>query len=461
MSLSKKSPEVKVNYKLMALLFTGVLMGALDIAIIGPALPAIKSAFKISTRDASWVINIYLLMNMLSAPLMSKLSDIHGRRMIYIIDVALFGIGSVVIALAPDFMTVLIGRAIQGFGSGGIFPVASAVIGDTFPKEKQGSALGLIGAVFGLAFIIGPIIGGLLLMYNWQFIFVINIPIAIVIIYFSRTLVPSLVKTERKKFDLLGTFLLISALAALSIGINRIESDNFLNSILSLQVLPFVIYAVIALPIFYKVEGKVEDGIIKIELLRNPVLRLTFLLGLSAGLAEAAVIFVPSMLTKTFGVSESNASFMLIPMVVAMLIGALISGKATDKIGPRLTLMIAGFLTSLGFIIVGFKGDELYWMYSGGILIGLSLAALLGAPLRFLVNSNTDRSMRASGQGVVTVSTGTGQIISAALLGALITSMGNSVQSYMSSFLYISVIGIFVVFLAFLLPKNNNAQIKT
>jgi MFS family permease len=178
-------------------------------------------------------------------------------------------------------------------------------------------------------------------------------------------------------------------------------------------------------------------------------------------LAEAAVIFVPSMLTKTFGVSESTASFMLMPMVIAMLIGALLSGKATDKIGPRLTLIIAGMLTSFGFLIVGIKGDHLYWMYSGGILVGLSLAALLGAPLRFLVNSNTERSMRASGQGVVTVSTGTGQIISAALLGALITSLGNSIQSFMSSFLVISIIGIFVMILAFLLPKNNNAQAKS
>jgi MFS family permease len=225
--------------------------------------------------------------------------------------------------------------------------------------------------------------------------------------------------------------------------------------------LPFILYALIALPIFYKVEEKAEDGIIKIELIRNPVLRLTFLLGLCAGLAEAAVIFVPSMLTKTFGVSESTASFMLMPMVIAMLIGALLSGKATDKIGPRLTLIIAGMLTSFGFLIVGIKGDHLYWMYSGGILVGLSLAALLGAPLRFLVNSNTERSMRASGQGVVTVSTGTGQIISAALLGALITSLGNSIQSFMSSFLVISIIGIFVMILAFLLPKNNNAQAKS
>lgn len=454
MSLSEKVNDGRINFKLLVLLFSGVLMGALDIAIIGPALPAIKSAFNITTRDASWIINIYLLMNMLSAPLMSKLSDTHGRRIIYVIDVALFGIGSIIVAVAPDFLTVLIGRAIQGFGSGGIFPVASAVIGDTFPKSKQGSALGMIGAVFGLAFIVGPIVGGLLLMYNWQFIFVINIPIAIIIIYYSRTLLPSIVRKDRKKFDTLGTFLLISSLASLSVGINRIESSNFLSSLLSVNVLPFILYATIALPFFYKVEEKAEDGIIKIELLRNPVLRLTFLLGLCAGLAEAAVIFVPSMLTKTFDVSESTASFMLMPMVVAMLFGALLAGKSTDKIGSRLTLIIAGSLSAFGFLIVGIAGDNLYWMYTGGIFVGFSLAALLGAPLRYLVNSNADNTMRASGQGVVTVSTGTGQIISAALLGALITGMGNDVAGYKTSFLLTSIIGIAIMFVAFLLPKK-------
>ncbi len=454
MSHSESLSKGKLNKKILALLFTGVLMGALDIAIIGPALPAIKSEFGISTKEASWFINLYLLANMLSAPLMSKLSDTYGRRIIYIIDVALFAVGSSMIAISNDFTLILVGRAVQGFGSGGIFPVASAVIGDKFPIEKQGSALGMIGAVFGVAFILGPIIGGLLLMYNWQLIFAVNIPIAIVIIYYSNKLLPNIIKKTSTKFDALGTFLLISSLACLSIGISNLKSSNFLEAVISLKVLPFLIYPIVALPIFYKVEHRAENALIKPELMHNLALRITFFIGLCAGFAEAAVIFVPSMLKQTFGVTESTASFMLMPLVFAMLIGALAAGKSTDKYGPRATLIIAGILLTIGFVIVGVVGECLLWLYTGGALIGISLAALLGAPLRYLVNRNTERGVRASGQGLITISTGTGQIISAALLGALITNFGNDTESYKLSFLVISIVGVFALILATQLPKK-------
>ena len=148
----------------LLVLFMGVLMGALDIAIVGPALPAIGNYFKVDIRSLAWIYTVYVLFFMVGTPLMAKLSDRMGRRFIYILDVALFGVGSFITAFSPSFEVLLIGRAIQGLGAGGIFPVASAFIGDTFPPENRGSALGIIGAVFGVAYIIGPILGGLLIL---------------------------------------------------------------------------------------------------------------------------------------------------------------------------------------------------------------------------------------------------------------------------------------------------------
>ncbi len=133
--------DSKNRNKLLGLLFTGVLMAALDIAIVGPALPAIQKQFGIDERAAAWIFSIYVLFNLVGTPLMAKLADTIGRRSIYIIDIALFAAGSLIVAMSPNFSILLLGRAIQGFGSGGIFPVASAVIGDTFPQEKRGSAL--------------------------------------------------------------------------------------------------------------------------------------------------------------------------------------------------------------------------------------------------------------------------------------------------------------------------------
>src|SRR5690348_4936829 len=129
--------------RVLGVLFSGVLMGALDIAIVGPALPAIRDGFGVDERAVAWIFTLFLLFDLIGTPLLATLSDLRGRRAIYVLSVGLFAAGSLVVALAPRFSVLLVGRALQGFGAGGIFPVASAVIGDLFPVERRGRALGL------------------------------------------------------------------------------------------------------------------------------------------------------------------------------------------------------------------------------------------------------------------------------------------------------------------------------
>ena len=156
----------KHRNRILILIFIGVFMGSLDIGIVGPALPAIQEQFDVNERLVSWIFAIYILFFMIGTPLMAKLSDIYGRRSIYVLDIFIFALGSAITITSVSFEQLLIGRAIQGFGAGGIFPVASAFIGDTFPPEKRGGALGIIGSVWGLSGILGPIIGALLLSYG-------------------------------------------------------------------------------------------------------------------------------------------------------------------------------------------------------------------------------------------------------------------------------------------------------
>ena len=163
-----------------------------------------QASYHVDDRAIPWVFTIYVLFNLVGTPLMAKLSDLFGRRSVYVTDVSLFAVGSLLVVFAPSFGVVLAGRAIQGLGAGGIFPVASAVIGDTFPPEKRGSALGLIGAVFGLAFVIGPIIGGVLLAFSWHWLFLINLPIAAGLIIASLRLLPATRPATRKPLDLAG-----------------------------------------------------------------------------------------------------------------------------------------------------------------------------------------------------------------------------------------------------------------
>jgi MFS family permease len=441
--------------KLLGLLFAGVLMGALDIAVIGPALPAIKSEFIISTRDASWIFNIYLLLHLVSVPLMAKLSDSYGRRYIYIIDVMLFAIGSLLIVFSWNFELLLIGRAIQGFGAGGIFPVASAVIGDTFPKEKQGSALGMIGAVFGLAFILGPIIGGVLLMFSWHLIFAINIPISIVIIFFSIKFLPKKKASIIKEFDFKGLLLLTAILSGFSYGVNRLDTKELLQSIYGFHVLPFLMIPIILIPFFYLTEKKAINPIINLSLLKSKQLIVTYIVAFGAGISETSAMFMPAMAKELFQISNSEASFMLIPMVLTMFAGAPATGKIIDKYGARIAIHGGTLLLTIGLIIIAALSHTIAGFYTGGAFIGFGLAALLGAPLRYIINRECPGEIRAAGQGIVTISTSSGQIIAAALIGALIASLGGTIAGFKLAFTTLSVISLLIFFAAFNLKKQE------
>lgn len=451
--------EAKSRNKILTVLFIGVLMGALDIAIVGPALPAIQKQFGIDERAAAWIFAIYVLFNLVSTPLMAKLSDIMNRRIIYIIDVLLFALGSLVTALSPNFTVLLIGRSIQGFGAGGIFPVASAVIGDTFPEEKRGSALGLIGAVFGIAFIIGPALAGVLLLLSWHWLFIINIPIALVIIFLSVKNIPLAVSHGKGKFDWRGTIILSIILAFLSYGFNQINSAEFLRSILSSSILPFIIIAIILIPVFIKVERRIDDPLLRIKLLTSKQVSLVSILAIGSGLTEAAVVFIPPLLVSTFSVTASKASFMLIPIVISMAIGSPLAGRMLDKAGSKIVLIIGSTLLTLGMLGLAFVSVKLTGFYISASLIGLGSGFLIGAPLRYIMLNESRANERASAQGALRLFTGIGQLFGGAAVGALASSGGGGSEGLQYAFL---VVGIFsaILIIVSLGLKTRKEELK-
>src|SRR5688572_17727259 len=184
-------PSGEAPRRILPLLIGGVLMAALDIAVVGPALPSIQDSFGLRERDVAWVFSMYVLFNLLGTPILAALSDTLGRRPIYLLSVSLFVAGSLLVAISTDFWVLLLGRAIQGAGGGGIFPVASAMIWDTFPHNVRGRMLGMLGAVFGLAFLIGPVLGGVLLLISWQWLFLVNIPVGLAILVAGFRILPS------------------------------------------------------------------------------------------------------------------------------------------------------------------------------------------------------------------------------------------------------------------------------
>lgn len=446
--------------RLLGVLFVGVLMAALDIAIVGPALPTIRTYFGVGDRAVTWLFTIYVFFNLIGTPLMAKLSDVWGRRSIYLVDITLFALGSLLVAVAPSFAVVLIGRAIQGLGAGGIFPVASAVIGDTFPLEKRGSALGLIGAVFGLAFIIGPIIGGLLLLASWRWLFAINLPIALLVLIIAPPLLPKAPAQIHRPFDWAGMLTLALLLSFLTYGLTQINTTDFWASVTGLRVWPSLTLALMLLPVFLWLERQAADPVMHLRLFGSRQLALASLLSFGAGLGEAGVVFIPALAVAAFTVTESNASFLLMPVVLALAVGAPISGRLLDKSGSKIIIITGASLLALGIFLLSFFPESWTLFFVAGILLGLGLSALVGAPIRYIMLNEASSQDRAAAQAVITIFSGVGRLTSGALIGAVAASLGGGISGYSSAYSVLGVAALMMVLLALGL-KNRAAELAT
>ncbi|MBX0327257.1 MFS transporter [Oscillochloris sp. ZM17-4] len=439
----------------LTVLFLGVLMGALDIAIVGPALPALREWFGVDDRAGAWIFTIYVFLNLLGAPLMSKLSDRYGRRPAYMLAVGLFTIGSAVAAAAPNFAILLIARALQGLGAGGIFPVASAVVGDSFPPERKGFALGMIGAVFGLAFIIGPILGAVLLTISWHWIFLVNLPVSALVLIMSWYTLPATGAAEPKPFDLIGLITLAMLLGGLTVGASNLDSNNLLASLASPLVWPFLLLALAATPAFWWAEGRAADPLLRRTLIVTPQLALANGLSIGAGLGEGVIVFLPSLAVLAYGVSVSTASYMTLPVVLAMAVGSPLAGRMLDKVGARLVVIVGTLLLTAGMLVLGLLGAQLWAFYVASTLIGLGLASLLGAPVRYIMLNEAPTEDRTAAQGSVTVFTGVGQLLSGALVGAVAASGGGGVAGYTLAYLVSGAACFLLVFLALGLRRGK------
>lgn len=452
-----KSPDNKV----LLVLFLGVLMGALDIAIVGPALVPIKDFFGAESRDMTWVFSIYILMNLVGTPIIAKLSDMNGRKPMYIASILLFTAGSLVVASAPSLGMVILGRAIQGFGAGGIFPVASAVIGDTFPPEKRGRALGLIGAVFGIAFIVGPVVGGVLLMISWQAIFLINLPIAALLLYLAIKYLPSASPRKKVSFDWGGMIVLSIMLGSFVLGVNQLDTNTLLKSLASLQVFPYLLGAILLLFLLTIIEKRSANPIITPVLFGTRQLRISHILAFGAGFCEVSLVYLPMLAIASFSISPSASSFMLIPSVLALSVGAPTFGRMLDKIGSKKVINFGTACLTVGMLLLAAFVSNWTMFFVSTMIIGFGLSALLGAPIRYILLNETDEQHRGSAQGLMTIFTSTGQLISAAVIGAIIGSAKNPVAGFSTAYLIIGVFSLVLVLVSTRLKAKETIGSKT
>ncbi len=222
----EEDPALGLSHRAkMEILFAvmlGLFLGALDQTIVGPALPTIVT--QLSGNDYYvWAITIYLLTSTISVPFWGKLSDLYGRKPIYMLGIVIFLIGSALSGLSQNMGMLILFRGIQGIGAGALFPVALAIIGDLFTPQERGKYQGLFGAVFGIAFVAGPLIGGWLTEnLSWHWIFYVNIPIGIVALIVIQRLLPTVkTKSATRNFDIIGGSIFTIAMVFLLVGLTN------------------------------------------------------------------------------------------------------------------------------------------------------------------------------------------------------------------------------------------------
>jgi MFS family permease len=420
----------------MTVLFIGVFMSALDTSIIAPAIPALREAFQIDNRQVGLVMIAFILASLSSTAPLASLGDRYGRRPIYLISIALFALGSLVIAVAPTFWAVVTGRAIQGLGGGGIIPTASAVIADALPPKERGRALGLIGATYGMAFVLGPPLAGVVMVtLDWHWIFLANLPIAAYVLYLGAKVLPAPSHgATLPALDRSGIVLLVLLLTALVASITR-ALDGLTGTLLW----PWTLLAsALLLPLFVLVEQRAAQPLIPISFFANRQLSLTYFLTLGAGFGMGSVVFLTSIATSTHGVDRSHAGFVLLPMVLCSIFGSMGAGRLLNRLGAR-SLILAGFaLLCLGYGASALNSFGLWGYLLATMPVGLGVGVVVSGALRTIAIDEAPLASRGAAQGLINICTSIGTLLSASTIGALADLGGGGAAGFRTAYLVVA-----------------------
>jgi EmrB/QacA subfamily drug resistance transporter len=357
--------SLRAKIIIMISVMASMFLVALDQTIIATALGKIVEDFN-AFDSLSWIVTAYLLTTTITVPIAGKLSDLFGRRVILLIGVAIFAIGSLLSGMSGDVTQLIFARAFQGIGGGIITANAFTIIGDLFAARERGKWQGMIGAVFGLSSIIGPLLGGWLtdshnifgLTTDWRWTFWINVPVGIAAFIIIAIFCPPLKHDRKPIVDYAGAGLLTIALATLVLAVDNTESifAGFLDATgMSLVNLRLIMYTVVVLATagFIWVERRAKEPVLPPSFFknRNYVLLITVATLFGAAFL-GSILYLTQFNQQVFGATPTESGLMLLPMIAGLMFTAITSGQIISKTGRYKVFMQVGIVLATVMVAV-------------------------------------------------------------------------------------------------------------
>ncbi len=369
----------RTKMEILFAVLLGLFLGALDQTITGPALPTVVTELG-GNEFYVWAVTIYLLTSTVSIPFWGKLSDIYGRKPIFMIGIVIFLIGSALSGLSQDMTQLILFRGLQGIGAGSIFPVALAVIGDLFTPADRARYQGLFGAVFGIAFIVGPLVGGFLTeQVSWHWIFYVNVPIGLISLYFIWRLLPT-VKTPKatRNFDIIGGTIFTAAVSFLLVGLTNKQTGEWTDPTVG----GFIAIALVGLVLFIFAEARAKEPIVPLHLFRNRTYSTSMVATFFASFAFfGAIIFLPRWFQFVHGFTPTWSGLAALPLMVGLIGSSIAAGFYVARTG-RYKWLTVGAIVLMGIatlLMTQLRADTPLpivwsWMFLAGIGVGPTFA---------------------------------------------------------------------------------------
>jgi EmrB/QacA subfamily drug resistance transporter len=368
--------KMEILFAILLALF----LGALDQTVVGTALPRVVT--DLGGNDYyTWVVTIYLLTSTITVPFYGKLSDLLGRKPLLLFGITVFLIGSALSGLSQTMWELILFRGIQGIGAGSLFPIALAVIGDLFTPAERGRYQGLFGAVFGISFLVGPAIGGILTdVVSWHWVFYVNLPIGLVSLLVVWRLLPNIKRPDlRHAIDYVGAAVFTVAISLLLIGLTNKQTGDWTDP----PVGGLIAAAVVIGAIFVFIESRAAEPIVPLGLFRisaySTSIAATFLVSFGF---FGAVIFIPRWFQVVRGFGATESGYQMFPLLLGLIASSIISGQMIARTGKYKAIIVGAItIMTVGiFLLTHLTASQdlptfYLEMFVTGIGIGPTMAA--------------------------------------------------------------------------------------